>query len=442
MMKKWIAGIAGVAILFGCVGCGAQETRPVDSPVTNTVTASQTAGTTSATSQTSAVITQTTTTDTATTTSDTTAGTGSQIEETQGTRPPIRPTAVNNGFRLPPLVAGTGAAYKMVKNPIKAQISARNAIVYDETHGLVLYGKNIDAACAPASITKVLTAIVACQKVPLDTVFTVGSEIDLVAGAASRAFITKGSRYTLSTLLEALLIPSGCDAAYTIAVNVARRASGNKALTDRQALNLFVRYMNQAAHDMGATHSQFRCVDGFPTTGHYTTARDLLTIARTARSFPALKTIMARSVSSNGCWFGTNALIKSYSSYYYTGANGMKTGTSDEAGNCVMASASKKGVSLIVIVMGSAYRYEDAVTLLDKGFAMASKITTTKKTTQKTTKTTKKTTVTTKKPTTASVPSKTVTTSTKTTTTTSSTATTTSSTSEEETVPTGENGQE
>lgn len=378
-MRKWVAGMAALVMLLSCAGCAGKQAVPVGTEAS----ASSTRQTSSSQASKSEV-----STSTSVTTSSSAASTTDEKTQEQ-TVAPTKATAAKTtaapAAQLPPLVAGTSEVYYTVENPIKADISARNAIVYDETHDLVLYAKNVNTPCAPASITKVLTAIVACEKVPLDTVFTVGSEIDLVAGAASRAFITKGSRYTLSTLLEALLIPSGCDAAYTIAVNVARTASGNKGLTDRQALQLFVRYMNQAAQDMGATDSQFRCPDGFPTSGHYTTARDLLTIARKARTIPTLRTIMSRSTSSNGRWSGTNALIKSYSGYYYKGATGMKTGTSDEAGNCVMASATKGGISLIVIVMGSAYRYEDAVVLLDKGFAMASKITTTTTTTKTTT---------------------------------------------------------
>ena len=142
-----------------------------------------------------------------------------------------------------------------------------------------------------------LTAIVAVQKLSLDTKMTVGSEQDMVAGAASRAFISRGSTYTLRTLLEALLIPSGCDAAYTIAVNVARKTSKQK-LSDREALNLFVRYMNQTAQNIGATHSSFKCPDGFPTSGHYTTVRDLLTIARKARTYSSLTSIMSKPATA------------------------------------------------------------------------------------------------------------------------------------------------
>ena len=423
-MKKLLAIIMAAAMLIGCVGCGS-DAKPVDAPVTTTTTGAAADTDTTADTTTSTTITTSTTEteDTTEATESTTAAdtdtTAAQPNTTRVAAATAAPQPVNQTTKpkvtMPPLTTGSGASYSWVKNPFKASISARNAVVYDETHGLILYSKNIDGKCAPASITKVLTAIVAVQKLSLDTKMTVGSEQDMVAGAASRAFISRGSTYTLRTLLEALLIPSGCDAAYTIAVNVARKTSKQK-LSDREALNLFVRYMNQTAQNIGATHSSFKCPDGFPTSGHYTTVRDLLTIARKARTYSSLTSIMSKPTSSNGRWFGTNALIKSYSAYYYKGADGMKTGTSDEAGNCVMASAQKKGVRLIVIVMGSSYRYEDAVTLLNKGFDMGSKITTTKKTTtttkKKTTTTKKPTTTTTKKPTTTTTHKPTTTTTT------------------------------
>lgn len=417
-MKQWIAGLAAVALIFGCVGCVAE---PVSNPTAGTTTVDTTTQTTEMTTATSLTTTDTTTVTATESTTTTTSG----KTTTTTTKTPTTTTTVP--LNLPPLVAGSAKSYSILKQQLNVSINAASAVVYDATHDIILYAKNMDSGRAPASITKVLTAIVAVDRVPLDTMFTVGSEQDMVASAASRAFLQRGGRYSLRTLLEAMLIPSGCDAAYTIAVNVARYSSGNWNLTNRQALQLFLRYMNQTAHDIGATNSNFKCPDGFPTSGHYTTARDLLTIARKARTYSSLKNIMSKSVSSNGYWYGTNALIKSYSSYYYKGANGMKTGTSDEAGNCVMASARRDGIDLIVIVLGSGYRYEDAIKLLDKGFAKAVTITTT---------TSKPTTASTKKPTTATsatnaTTSATVTTAPTTVTTVTETTTATTTTSTE-----------
>ncbi len=398
-MKKTVSLLACATLLATLVGC----TRPtvtstVTTPVTTESTTLPPTDTTTATA-TSLATTATTSKPTTTATTATTASAKpTTTSSTKKTTTTTRKTTTTTKLQLPPLQPGAPAAYEMVQSPIQANINAASAVLYDATHDVILYQKNMSGNRAPASITKVLTAIVAVNKLPLDTMMKVGSEQNLVAGAASRAFLQQGGWYSLRTLLEAMLIPSGCDAAYTIAVNVARISSGRKNLTDRQALDLFVRYMNQTAHDIGATHSSFKCPDGFPTGGHYTTAVDLLTIARKARTYSTLREIMSKPVSSNGEWYGTNALIKSYSAYYYKGANGMKTGTSNEAGNCVMASARRNGIDLIVIVLGSGYRYEDAVTLLDKGFAKAATLNTTTAT-KPTATTTRPTTTSTQKPT-------------------------------------------
>jgi hypothetical protein len=108
-----------------------------------------------------------------------------------------------------------------------AQVSAKSAILYDKTSNKILFEKNPDDRCYPASTTKLVTAIVALENVSPDTVYTVGTEIQLIGENSSTAFLVEGSALTLNDLIYAMLLPSGNDAAYTVAVNTARIVSDN-----------------------------------------------------------------------------------------------------------------------------------------------------------------------------------------------------------------------
>ncbi len=254
---------------------------------------------------------------------------------------------------------------------IDGLLYSRQALVYDATHGVVLYEKGADAVCYPASLTKMLTAAVALEYVSPDAVLPVGDEIDMKMWDASSAYIQKGSELTVTELLEALLLPSGADAAYCLAVNTARIAAENPDLSDEEAVELFCQYMNETAARIGATHTHFVNPDGYNDNEHYSTPRDLLKIAQHAQSFPVLRQIMGRA-SADG-YRNSNALLRVDGDYYYPAATGLKTGSTDEAGYCLAASAEKDGVELIGIFLDSGLsegRYIDTITLFDQSFSL------------------------------------------------------------------------
>ncbi len=279
------------------------------------------------------------------------------------------------------------AALPVVSLPLPQSFVDQNTastyiVLYDLTSDKQLYGKNADERCYPASMTKLLTALVTIENVPADTVFTVGDEIRLIDSESSVAYLRIGNRLDLQTLIEALLLPSGNDAAYTAAANVGRILAGNDTLSAREAITVFCNKMNEKAAALGAAKSHFANPDGIHSDDHYTTAADMLKIARAAYSQPLIAAAASEekvtrtflSGETGATWYNTNYLLRSDNRLYYEYATGLKTGHTDKAGYCLAATAEYNGVKLMAILAGSdtsTGRFEDAVGLFDVCFDSA-----------------------------------------------------------------------
>lgn len=288
---------------------------------------------------------------------------------------------------------------------------AISALLYDVTNETTLYSKQGNKRVYPASITKIITASVALKYVDADTVFTVGSELDLLSWQASVCNIKKGQKATLRALLCGLLIPSGGDAAYTIAVNVARMQSGNSKMSASDALKYFCTLMNSFADEIGMTNSNFSTPVGLHSYSNYTTANDLLKAVRYAMNIKEIANIVCCAVKNvrfesgeTYTWRNTNRAIRSDSQYYNKYVTGFKTGSMDVSGYCVTMTVKKDGITYIVIVMGSTTNggmYNIANRMISYAGTQPKTTTTTptvlltKSTTKATTVATKKTTVTT-----------------------------------------------
>ena len=168
-----------------------------------------------------------------------------------------------------------------------------------------------------------------------------------------------------------MLLPSGNDAAYVAATNVGRIIANNSSLSAKDAIAMFCREMNTTAAELGATQSHFANPDGIHNVNHYTTASDMLRIAKYAYAQPTIAAVIREaqvtrsflSGESGVTWYNTNYLLRTGTRYYFDSATGMKTGHTDQAGYCLAASAEKDGVTLIAILMGgenSDGRFEDA----------------------------------------------------------------------------------
>ena len=254
-------------------------------------------------------------------------------------------------------------------------ISAPFAGLYASGSMSCLYEKNTFSTIYPASMTKVLTACTALYYASPDTVYSVGTEVYLVGYGSSLAYISCGNRLTLRDLLAGMLICSGNDAAYTIAVNVARDVSGNPYMNDNDAVSFFVQLMNNYAYSLGAVNSNFTNPDGWDDYSQYTTVHDMALISAHAMQFYEIRSIVScpsRYVTfasgENALWYNSNALLHPESQYYLPQAIGLKTGTTPLAGNCLIAVINSYGTEYIAIVAGCETdigRYEAMHQLVD-----------------------------------------------------------------------------
>lgn len=265
-------------------------------------------------------------------------------------------------------------AYTEDIESFSVDIMATNAYVLNVDTNSVLYQKNSNEHIAPASTAKILAALTALDYCSLDDTFTVGSEIDLIASDSSKAGLNNGDTLTFRQLLVALLLPSGNDAAYTLAVNAGRIIAGDYSLNSKQAIKVFVDAMNDKAKEAGATSSNFVTPDGYDADGQYTTAFDLAQIARVCLNNDILSEIMGSykitDTWSNGrevTYTNTNELINPNSKYYYSGAVGLKTGSTGDAGSCLVSAADINGQTYICVVMGSSagVRFSDSFTVFN-----------------------------------------------------------------------------
>ena len=260
---------------------------------------------------------------------------------------------------------------------LDARLNAKRIIVYNVTYDTVVYSRDADAVCAPASTTKLLTAAVAVQLGEMSETFTVGEELQLVKDGSSLAGLKAGQTLTLSQLLDALLIPSGNDAAYVLAAHLGRRLSPEVTDTGA-AVEAFVAEMNRRAAELGCTSSHFVNPDGMTAEGHQTTARDMLLIARYANTLAPIRQSVAKSAVSTEIggetvyWKNSNEMIHPANPFHYTYITGMKTGFTTPAGYCLVASANRIGEEVITVVMGadsSDDRFRDTLTLFEAAFA-------------------------------------------------------------------------
>ncbi len=262
-----------------------------------------------------------------------------------------------------------------ISNP-KIDVDATAAILFDAGSKKVLYYKNAVQAVFPASTAKLLTALVALDWCNEDEEVTVGEERTMVASDSTTAGIRQGQVLSIGNLLNGLLLPSGNDAAYTIAAYVGRKSLDNASVSKEGAIAEFVRLMNQKAADLGVRNSCFKTPDGYDAIGQYTTAYDMGLIGIAAADNERIVKISGQGKSRNlfpsgedVTWYNTNRLVRKNYAEYYSNAIGLKTGTSTMAGRCLVAAASKDGRKVISVVMdsSSAGRWEDTLALLKYG---------------------------------------------------------------------------
>jgi serine-type D-Ala-D-Ala carboxypeptidase (penicillin-binding protein 5/6) len=237
---------------------------------------------------------------------------------------------------------------------------AASVIVVDANTGKILYEKNADQIRPPASTQKLLTALIVAESGFLDRPVTV-QPTDTMA-EPTKLGIKAGDTYQRIDLLRALLVKSPNDVARCLA----RDNAGS--------VQAFADVMNRRARELGAVHSHFVNPNGLPIPDQYSTARDLARIARAAYANPTIRSIVClpqlvfRFANGRTREFeNTNKLLRRLPY-----CNGMKTGYTDSAGKCLIASGTRPGRDVIVVVLGdtSSRVWRDASALLSWGLWM------------------------------------------------------------------------
>ncbi len=241
------------------------------------------------------------------------------------------------------------------------QVSAQSAILIDAVSGEILYGKNQDKKSYPASITKILTALVAIE------LCSEGEDIEKIIEITPSAVGIEGSslylaaneKISVKDLLYGLMLRSGNDAA----VALAEELGGS---TEQ-----FVGLMNEKAKEIGATSSNFMNPSGLHDENHYVTASDMAIIAREAMKYEEFREIAKektwkaqRGEGLNNIFINKNKVV-----YQYEGATGIKIGFTKTAGRTLVASAKKGNVEVICVVLNAPNWFKDAYALMDHAFA-------------------------------------------------------------------------
>jgi D-alanyl-D-alanine carboxypeptidase (penicillin-binding protein 5/6) len=287
-------------------------------------------------------------------------------------------TAVNHWNTLKSqVVRALGSMHNVSNdsNPTPSHLEAGAVVLMDEKTGNVLYSKKAEQRMYPASTTKIMTAWIAIEKGKLQDRITVGDEVQLRTPEESSAGLVEGQVLTLQDLLAALMLPSGNDAARTIARYIAEKNSG-EAMSAEDSIRYFAELMNQKAAKAGAKQTHFDNPHGLHDSKHYTTAEDMALIAWQAmknETFGQIvnkQEITTKSPAAPQTFVNRNLLLKQDSPFYFKGANGIKSGFTDEAGYCLVSSASRNGKSVLAVVLNSTQEgvWTDSQELLQLGF--------------------------------------------------------------------------
>lgn len=258
-------------------------------------------------------------------------------------------------------------------------IASPSALLMDLNSGKILYEKNIDQKMYPASLTKVMTAIIALEHCDLNDIATVSYDaVMTLSSGYVTANLQVGEELTVEQLLYVLMVGSSNDAAIVLAEHI----SGS--------VDEFSKLMNEKAKDLGCTSTNFVNPNGAHDENHYSTARDLSIISKYAMQNETFRTLVKTTSyklpitnkyeNEDRLFTTTNSLLivnnnDRADNYYYKYATGIKTGFTTPAKNCLIASANKGDLELLTVVLGAGQndqglseRYVDTINLFEYGY--------------------------------------------------------------------------
>lgn len=238
------------------------------------------------------------------------------------------------------------------------RVTARAAVVMEQSSRRMLFEKNAHERLPMASTTKIMTALVALENGGLSDIVTVSPEAAKVPG--SSIYLKAGEKLTLEQLLYGLMLQSGNDAATAIAEYIGGTRDG------------FLAMMNARAAQLGAVDTHFASVCGLDAPEHCTTAYDLALIASAAMGNADFRRVVSTKsirIPYDGLENGRLVKNKNKILWSYEGANGVKTGYTGDAGRCFVGAAAREGMQLVVVVLNCGPMFEEASALMDDAFA-------------------------------------------------------------------------
>ena len=251
--------------------------------------------------------------------------------------------------------AGTAAALlaAVLFVPGKAgAVSAQSAAVMDPISGRLLFDKNSSKQSLIASTTKIMTALLICERCNVLDQMQIPKEAVGIEG--SSMYLREGEKLTLQELLYGLMLSSGNDAAVALALYCCG------------SIEEFANQMNDRARSLGMTQTHFANPNGLDAKDHYSTARDLATLAAFAMENP----VFAQTVSTKTITAG-NRFLRNHNKllWLYPGADGVKTGYTKAAGRILVSSAERNRRRLVAVTINDPNDWHDHATLLDQGFS-------------------------------------------------------------------------
>ncbi len=250
-----------------------------------------------------------------------------------------------------------GTETETAKEQAPPPVSAQTAILVEANSGEVLYEKNADQKAYPASITKIITALLAIESGKLDNKVKISGNAAGVEG--SSIYLEPGEVIPLRDLVYGLMLRSGNDAAIAISEEIGGSTGS------------FVIMMNKRARELGAFNTNFVNPNGLHNPEHYTTARDMALIAAAAMKNPEFKKVAgAKSWVANrgegkyNYFYNKNKVV-----YQYSGGNGIKIGYTKAAGRTLVASSERDGMELICVVMNAPDWFNDTYKLMDYAYS-------------------------------------------------------------------------
>lgn len=236
-------------------------------------------------------------------------------------------------------------------------ISAEGAVLIDVDSGRILFEKNSENRMDIASLTKIMTAIIAIEYGDLNSLVTTSDNAFGVEG--SSIYLKKGERILLEDILYGLMLRSGNDAAVAIAEHIGGSLEG------------FIHLMNEKAAYLGMNNTHFTNPHGLDDDNHYSTSKDMALLTAYALKNPKFKEIVSTKIKTvpiedeewNRKWYNKNKLL-----YRYQWADGVKTGYTKIAKRCLASSATNKGYQLAVITLNAPDDWNDHIKLFEYGF--------------------------------------------------------------------------